>query len=83
MAGDRFMTCTFTKYGHYISEKFLEDVYPIIDLLLTNLLPELIITVCVLVMYFMRRLVHSRQPFYNSKATPPSVTTLDTLHHHQ
>ena len=51
------MTCTFTKYGHYISEKFLEDIYPIIDLLLTNLLPELIIGICVLIMFCMRKLV--------------------------
>lgn len=43
-------TCTFTMYGHYASEMFVENVFPVINLLLNDVLPEVFICVCAIVM---------------------------------
>ena len=44
------VTCTFTRYGHYVSEMFVENVFPVINLLLNDILPETIVAVCAGVM---------------------------------
>ena len=43
-------TCTFTMYGHYASEMFVENVFPLINLLLSAILPEVFIFGCVVIM---------------------------------